>query len=273
MADEYTSGMGIIEGFKKLFGIEEPQKKDSSSSSCKITVTEGVSLAYKSLPELSMEFKAIEISSLLDEETCPYCQYMDGMVFPLESAYFETIKENRPPFHNCSCPHGCRCLWIYISKEEQGAGFTGLVWRKPSDELIKTGQLSAEDTQFKKRIEEEIKKPVIRENIKMGYLASEKAQEAIRIEKENPEKAILLYQESIRIQREIAEKFPDPWCWRDFPWLYNRLTLVLERLKNYQEALNEIKRYKSLPCKDAGAKSDREAILKREERLQQKSGK
>lgn len=85
-----------------------------------------------------------------------------------------------------------------------------------------------------------------------------------------PEKAVRLYREGIALKKTIAEQFPDNWRWRDFPYMYNRFTLVLERLGRYEEAIKEIKIYETLPCQNKGIKSDRQAMEKRKERLEKK---
>ena len=102
-------------------------------------------------------------------------------------------------------------------------------------------------------------------------LASEKAQTAHSLEKTRPEEAIALYRESLAIRKEIIENFPeDQWRWRDFPYLYNRLTLILERLGFYEQALEDIKEYYALGHRNLATKSEREAIEKRRKRLRKK---
>ncbi len=97
--------------------------------------------------------------------------------------------------------------------------------------------------------------------------ASDKALEAANLEKDDPERAAALYRESITIHRKLAGNSRDRFLWRDFPYLYNRLTLVLERIKRYDEALKEIEIFEKIRDQCDSGKSDKEAIQKRKNRL------
>mgnify|MGYP000250476932 CR=1 FL=1 len=207
-------------------------------------------------PRESLEDFAYAIwSCLCDSDSCDECRALDGIYFLPRLANMP-----QPPLPSCKSSKGCRCILIYIPKESPGAVDTAEFIRKQGGKA--TSEQVAEYRETKQA-------PAREENLKRR-LASDKAQAARRHEKDHPEESIALYRESIAIQRELAQNSPDQWSWRDFPYLYNRLTLLLERLKRYEEALEEIKAYEALPHKDAGTKSDREVIEKRKIRLKRK---
>jgi hypothetical protein len=117
---------------------------------------------------------------------------------------------------------------------------------------------------------ERVKQAPLRERREKERSASEKARAASKLERDHPQQAIALYRESIQILREVAQSATDEWAWRDFPYLYDRLTLLLECEGSIREALAEIEAYLGLPCGGKGSKSNREAIDKRRTRLLRK---
>jgi tetratricopeptide (TPR) repeat protein len=146
---------------------------------------------------------------------------------------------------------------VYVDSSERGANDVAAFIRASGGRV--TGEQIA--------AYHESKQAPLRQKNERQRLASTKASAAYEAEKDNPEEAVTLYQESIMIERELAETSPDQWSWRNFPSLYNRLTLVLERLGRYEEALRDIASFELLPCQSQGTKSDRDAIEKRKTRL------
>jgi hypothetical protein len=101
-----------------------------------------------------------------------------------------------------------------------------------------------------------------------AHVAAQKALQAAEMERDDPRGAITVYREVIKHHRRAAQQTRDRWRWRDFPYLYNRLTMLLERTGAHADALAEIAAYEMLPCADEGTKSDRRAISKRKSRLE-----
>lgn len=99
--------------------------------------------------------------------------------------------------------------------------------------------------------------------------ATANALEAKRLEKSNPQAAINQYRKSIAVLRELSQESPDKPQKENFPYLFNRLTMLMEKQKQYQKALDETEAFESLPSqqRQAGRKSDIEAIDKRKLRM------
>jgi hypothetical protein len=57
--------------------------------------------------------ESVELSSVLDTETCTYCEAMDGTEFDFQSDGHE---ENTPPLRGCDGRDNCRCLLVYNFK-------------------------------------------------------------------------------------------------------------------------------------------------------------
>ena len=199
---------------------------------------------------------AYELWSCLDDaNSCDACRSLDG------TGWIPGLADiSEPPLHSCQSPKGCRCVGVYVLSGEAGSSDVAGFIRRSGGKAT-SDQLTAYD---------ESKRAPLREKNERQRLAATKTAEAHQLEKDNPDKAITLYEESITIERELAETSPDQWSWRDFPYLYNRLTLVLESLGRCDEALLNITRYEALPCQDQGTKSDRDAIEKRKTRLTNK---
>ncbi len=106
--------------------------------------------------------------------------------------------------------------------------------------------------------------PVLSEREHQAVASASKARS---LEKSNPEAAISQYRKSIAIRKNMSQESPNQLQQGDFPYMYNRLTMLMEKQKQYQRALNEIRVYESLPCQQLGGKSDIEAIDKRKLRL------
>jgi hypothetical protein len=60
------------------------------------------------MAEYGDEVEGVELSSLLDENTCEHCDSMDGEEFDFGSAGYE---ENTPPLRECDGGNKCRCLY------------------------------------------------------------------------------------------------------------------------------------------------------------------
>jgi hypothetical protein len=100
--------------------------------------------------------------------------------------------------------------------------------------------------------------------------------EAGDIEKTDPERAVALYRESILCFLEAAADPLDQETVRhDLLVVFDRLSLVLKRQGQPEEALEEIDSAASLgllDCRDRGVKGHREALTKRRESLRHAQG-
>ena len=100
--------------------------------------------------------------------------------------------------------------------------------------------------------------------------------EAGDIEKTDPERAVALYRESILCFLEAAADPLDQETVRhDLLVIFDRLSLVLKRQGQPEEALEEIDSAASLgllDCRDRGVKGHREALAKRRESLRHTLG-
>lgn len=90
---------------------------------------------------------------------------------------------------------------------------------------------------------------------------------AREFEKENPLAAIKLYKKSIT---EIKELDSLESGYRSVRYPINRLSLVLEKLKEYQNAYDEIIQYEQYENYTGLTKNDKEAVIKRRIRLEKK---
>jgi len=99
--------------------------------------------------------------------------------------------------------------------------------------------------------------------------AAANALKARSLEKGDPEAAISQYHKSIAALRDLSQESPNQPQQGNFPYLYNRLTMLMEKQKQYKRALDETGVYENLPRRQrhAGKKSDITAIDNRKLRL------
>ncbi len=71
------------------------------------------------------DLQGMQFSAILDDRTCPLCEQLDGMQIAEGDPAYE---QYMPPLHD-----RCRCIWVYIGKEEEGFEVT---WEDPSEELV-----------------------------------------------------------------------------------------------------------------------------------------
>ena len=100
--------------------------------------------------------------------------------------------------------------------------------------------------------------------------------EAGDVEKTDPERAVALYRESIlRFLEAAADPLDQETVRHDLLVVFDRLSLVLKRQGQPEEALEEIDSAASLgllDCRDRGVKGHREALAKRRESLRHAVG-
>ena len=202
-----------------------------------------------------------------DEDSCNECKALDGLSWIPGLA-------NPPelPLKVCKSREGCRCQIVGVFSNE------GCVVSVDSsgEERISAGERSAplvaeyirslgggpatssQITAYFDAKEAPLRAMRAKENV-----ASRKRNAAYLCEKNDPEESIRLYRESIAISSEIQANPPDSFTW-------NRLTLVLERLGKYREALGAIAEFESLPDRSRSNQFYTQAIEKRKVRLQRR---
>jgi hypothetical protein len=100
--------------------------------------------------------------------------------------------------------------------------------------------------------------------------SSDSAQKAWAAEQRGAlEEASKLYQESIDLCIQADSLAPDAWSKRDLPYLFNRLTLVLERSHRFPAALDAIHQFEELRMIEQ-PKTEAAALAKRKIRLVRK---
>lgn len=62
--------------------------------------------------------ESVELSSVLDDGTCTFCESMDGTEFDFQS---EGHDSNTPPLRNCEGGSRCRCLLLYNFRSTDGS--------------------------------------------------------------------------------------------------------------------------------------------------------
>ncbi|PIP12743.1 MAG: hypothetical protein COT45_02940 [bacterium (Candidatus Stahlbacteria) CG08_land_8_20_14_0_20_40_26] len=83
--------------FKKFFRRKSGRKSNRTSE-----IPEGIAYAYW--------------SCLCDDESCEECKSLEGTAW---IPYLVSVTE--PPLSSCKSLEGCRCIVVYIGKEERGA--------------------------------------------------------------------------------------------------------------------------------------------------------
>ena len=66
------------------------------------------------MAEYGDQVDGVELSAILDENTCEVCEKLDGQEFDFGSAGYE---ENTPPVRDCEGKANCRCLYVVLFKE------------------------------------------------------------------------------------------------------------------------------------------------------------
>ena len=88
------------------------------------------------------------------------------------------------------------------------------------------------------------------------------------LEKKDPDKAVSLYQKAMKVLMAIDLDCKDhirPWRYERYP--INRLTMVLEQQKEYQECLKQIEKYELIKDMVGLTKTEEEGLHKRKARI------
>ncbi|MDO8987558.1 MAG: hypothetical protein Q7V14_04975 [Coriobacteriia bacterium] len=169
------------------------------------------------------------------EDSCPVCSALDGATLLPDTHV-------HPPHPECQHPRGCQCLEVLVLAD-------GTYTRDPDlERLIRAsgGVISA-----KAHAEYDAQLRAASPASQAHEIQSQAAEAALRAaEAEGSgalDIAVDLYRECIRLTHEAARLIPDDtFRFRDFPYLYDRLSLVLERLKLYEDGLLVLREYESL---------------------------
>ena len=204
--------------------------------------SESIPIAESSdLPPLAyVEWSAVE-------SVCPKARRLEKMIWLPEI-------NHTPPLPECNQPEQCTCMLTYVLEEEHGALETKRLLQEAGGQALRRDIEKQADAKrkAKNKQQDEIGDTVTR---------------AGALEKEDPAQAIDLYQKSIEETLELSET--DRFALRDVAYLLNRLSLLLEREKHWEEGLNVIEQYEELALKHA-TKAQRESLVKRKIRLQKR---
>ncbi|MBD3337900.1 MAG: hypothetical protein GF353_02250 [Candidatus Lokiarchaeota archaeon] len=192
-----------------------------------------------------------------DSLSCELCKSLEGMRW-----IPSLVDIPSPPHPGCKNSDGCRCMITYISSD--GEGIDDIY------DFIKNNGGKVTGQQFDKF--EDMRVSSINESREHEHNVSNILSKARNLEKDNPEKSISLYRAGINLKKEINKHSKNKEYWEDFGCVYSRLTLVLEKLGKYKDALSEIIAYEKLPKKYKGSNSEIETIEKRKLRITKKMG-
>ena len=201
----------------------------------------------------------------MDDETCEECRKFDGF-----SILPSKVKDYCIPIPDCKSPD-CRCqimptFWdqgTTVSTDREGKEVT---YHEPGDAADIVAFLEhsggvATSAQIDAYIDAQL--APLRKEREREHANVELWQRAYRTEKESPDKSIPLYRESIQAWKTVGVR------WDYLEDSYNRLTLTLEKLGRFPEALREIDGYRAF-CLEKGRNTLLNTIVKREARLKKK---
>lgn len=183
-----------------------------------------------------------------DEHSCDACKEA-GRLHWLPG-YPKAPKE---PLPSCSSKEGCRCAKIAIMADsgtvthDDGQGEVTV--HRPGDALDVAGFLkrsggAATDDQVKAYTDAQLapqRKRQGRENMAAGKIG-----QASQMEKDQPDRAVVLYKEGIELWKQSLAEGADAYAWGHLDRAYNRMTLTLERAGRLDEALAQIASYTAL---------------------------
>jgi hypothetical protein len=190
-------------------------------------------------------------SCLGDGLTCTACRATGEMVW-----IPGMINLPEPPLRSCKSASGCRCVVVFVGADESGAAEAARFIRERGG---RTTRDELDEAQNKVRAPGQALRA-------REHAIGEKVRLAGASEKTDPTRAVDLYREAIVEYKEIAPS-ADQWTWRHFPYCYNRLTMILERLRRNEEALRCIDEFRGLPWATNPTKSDSGSLNKRYARL------
>ncbi|MGV8122263.1 MAG: hypothetical protein AB2L14_21085 [Candidatus Xenobiia bacterium LiM19] len=193
-----------------------------------------------------------------DEDSCDICK---------QELYWLPEMFPEPPYPKCKSERGRLCLPIYTDKVESG-----------SEKIVKFlkqkgGKATSAEVSFWEN-EQNIKRNAkVNKELEKVKSINNKMQTAHEMEKENPNKALILYREAIEFYKEKAENSNEQYKWRSFPYhCYDRVSLILDRLKQYDDALSVIEEYEVIRSKNDYAPVYIKTIMNRKTRILGKLG-
>jgi hypothetical protein len=210
-----------------------------------------------SFSDIDSEFEtdpriAYYVITSIGEGACDACGELDGLLFTQER-----LPDYRMPIKTCKNPI-CNCQVMGMFADDSDAADIVAFLRK-SGGVATTEQIRAHiDAKLapeRKRSAQE------HANVELYF-------RACRAEKDSPEEAISLYRQSVQAWKATLRADPaSRWDYLDNS--YNRLTLMLERSKQFSQALGEIEDYRAF-CVEMARKPYLETIEKREARLKRR---
>ena len=201
------------------------------------------------------EVAYIIVSATIDETTCSACKAKNECSFLPEYQPWPHL-----PNPDCSSSRNCTCIYVYVLKDERGSEEV-VEFIRSIGGLATKEQLDARENERIARVNADNER---REKIHHFHSV------ASTLEKSDPKQSAELYRRGIDRWIELCRETDSKSDWRGLPPLFSRLTFVLEREKRYQEVLDELAKYRALPCFALATKADQETMRKRETRIQQR---
>lgn len=216
------------------------------------------------------EIAYFEWCCLYDGKTCKECVRMDGLKWL--PGYPDAPHE---PLASCTNREGCRCSTVAVFADSG----TITQWREGREITVHQPGDAEDIAGFLKRSGGmatlaqvgawvDARRAPELERRALEHSAAEKTNAAYQLEKGEPDRALGLYRESAGMWKAAIKGGPEPWAWDRLDFIYDRMSLLLERSKKFEEALVEIQTYLSFVGRPEGSKTAN--IRKREERLKKK---
>lgn len=126
LLNAYTSGVTSRPGLAAIVGQVFDSYAANEGKPVRLTtrMLSAKSLNYSraaAVEAAGIPLAGAQYSALLDRRTCELCRKLDEKVIPIEHT---DLARFTPPIH-----HNCRCLWVWITRDE--ADFTP-TWSTPS---------------------------------------------------------------------------------------------------------------------------------------------
>jgi hypothetical protein len=233
-------------------------------------------LDYDAESETSPEMTYYTI--FCNEGACDACRELDRVEFTPEH-----LPEYRPPIKTCKNP----VCWCGVSGVSGGSDAP--LWLVETVDVLRRFGGRSNDpravayfeaqkaAQAQKREREEREREASRMRLEANLrrqnfegAALQKSREARVFEKDDPDQAVLLYREVVGIYENIATSFSVPPAWPRLDHVYDRLTVLLSRVRREEEALAEIARYRAFGRGSQPACATWNAILSREARIKKR---
>jgi len=205
------------------------------------------------------EAAVIRWSCLEDSESCAACRALENTTW-----LPEVPPPASAPLSTCTSPEGCRCVTV---TEIAQFGID-----EPADVafLRRLGGVATSQQMAKYEAERDSERYANRQEDDRIHQAGETVTAAWRLEKTDPGRAVTMYRESLAVYKEGMRGPAGSWLPSHIHFTYNRLTMLLEKLGRWDEALKELGDHDGLKLPREGPQAALGAMEKRRERLARK---